>query len=101
MFDSVAPHVNLQRQQKGEEELVLLVQAARRILVHLEGHKLDDVADAFASYRAFGGPVRVISSQLKYRLAITLLRLINLMSREHTVFSPCVTVRLAMLVTIT
>lgn len=107
MFDSVAPHVNLQRQQQGEEELVLLVQAPRRILEHLEGHKLDDVADALAGDRAFGGPVQVrfkavlicpwsvssitvISSQLEYRLEITMLRLINLMSGEHSVSSPCV-----------
>lgn len=56
MFDSVAPHVNLQRQQQGEEELVLLVQASRRILVNLKGHKLNDVGDALAGDGAFRGP---------------------------------------------
>lgn len=56
MFDSIAPHVNLQRQQQGEEELVLLVQASRRILVNLKGHKLNDVGDAFAGDGAFRGP---------------------------------------------
>lgn len=56
MFDSVAPHVNLQGQQQGEEELVLLVQASRRILVNLKGHKLNDVGDALAGDGAFRGP---------------------------------------------
>lgn len=56
VFDSVAPHVNLQRQQQGEEELVLLVQASRRVLVNLKGHKLNDVGDALAGDGAFRGP---------------------------------------------
>lgn len=57
MFDPVALHVDLQRQQQSEEELVLFVQAPGCRLVHLEGHKLDDVGDAFAGDGAFGGPV--------------------------------------------
>lgn len=56
MFDSVAPHVNLQRQQQGEEKLVLLVQASRRILIHLKGHKFNDVGDALAGDGTFQGP---------------------------------------------
>lgn len=59
MFDSVALHVNLQRQQQGEEELVLLVQASCCILIHLKGHKLYDVGDTFAGDWAFGGPVKM------------------------------------------
>lgn len=59
MFDSVALHVNLQRQKQGEEELVFLVQPPCRILIHLKGHELYDVGDAFAGDWAFGGPVHV------------------------------------------
>lgn len=59
MFDSVALHVNLQRQQQGEEELVFLVQPSCCIPVHLKGHELYDVGDAFAGDWAFGGPVHV------------------------------------------
>lgn len=59
MFDPVALHVDLQCQQQSEEELVLLVQASCCILTHLKGHKLDDVGNAFASDRAFGGAVEV------------------------------------------
>lgn len=58
VFHSVAPHVNLEREQQGEEELVLLVQASGRVLVHLKGHKLDDVGDAFAGDGALGRPDR-------------------------------------------
>lgn len=58
MFDRVALHVDLQRQQQSEEELVLLIQAPCCILIHLKGHKLYDVGDAFAGDRAFGGPVK-------------------------------------------
>lgn len=58
MFDPVALHVNLQCQQQGEEELVLLVQTPRRILIHLKGHALYYVGDAFAGDWAFGGPVK-------------------------------------------
>lgn len=57
MLDPVALHVDLQGQQQSEEELVLLVEAACRVLVHLKGHELDNVADAFAGDWAFGGPV--------------------------------------------
>lgn len=57
MFDPVALHVDLQRQQQSEEELVLLVQAPCCVLIHLKGHKLYDVSDAFARDRASGGPV--------------------------------------------
>lgn len=56
MFDSVAPHVNLQRQQQGEEKLVLLVQASRCVLIYLKGHKLNDVGDALAGDGTFQGP---------------------------------------------
>lgn len=59
MFDPVALHADLQRQQQGEEELVFLVQAARCILIHLKGHKLYDVGDAFAGDWAFGGPEKI------------------------------------------
>lgn len=57
MFDPVALHVDLQRQQQCEEKLVLLVQAPCCVLIDLKGHKLYDVGDAFAGNRAFGGPV--------------------------------------------
>lgn len=53
MFDLVAPHVNLQRQQQGEEELVLLVQASRRILINLKGHEFNDVGDTLAGDGTF------------------------------------------------
>lgn len=59
MFDPVALHINLQRQQQSEEELVLLVQAPCSVLIHLKGHKLYDVGDAFAGDGAFGGPVKL------------------------------------------
>ncbi len=58
MLDLVALHVDLQRQQQSEEELVLLVQAPGRILIHLKGHKVYDVGDAFAGDWAFRGPVK-------------------------------------------
>lgn len=57
MLDPAALHVDLQRQQQREEELVLLVQTPRCVLVHLKGHELYDVGDAFAGDRALGGPV--------------------------------------------
>lgn len=59
MFDPVALHIDLQCQQQSEEELVLLVQAPRCVLIHLKGHKLYDVGDAFAGDWAFGRPVEV------------------------------------------
>lgn len=52
MFDPVALHVDLQSQQQSEEELVLFVQTPCCVLVHLEGHELYDVGDAFAGDRA-------------------------------------------------
>lgn len=58
VFDPVAPHVNLQRQQQSKEELVLLVQSPCRVLIHLKSHELNDVGDAFTGDGAFGGPVR-------------------------------------------
>ena len=58
MFDLVALHVDLQRQQQREEELVLFVQTPGRVLKHLKGHVLDDVADALGGDGAFGGPVQ-------------------------------------------
>lgn len=58
MLDLVALHVDLQRQQQSEEELVLLIQAPCSILIHLKGHKLYDVGDAFAGDWAFRGPVK-------------------------------------------
>lgn len=57
MFDPVALHVDFQRQQQGEEKLVLLIQAPRCILIHLKGHELYNVGDPFAGDRALGGPV--------------------------------------------
>lgn len=59
MCDSVALHIDLQCQQQGEQELVLLVQASCCILIHLKGHKLYDVGNTFAGDWAFGGPVKV------------------------------------------
>lgn len=58
MFDLVAPHVYLQRQQQSKEELVLLVKSPCCVLIHLKGHELYDVGDAFTGDRAFGGPVK-------------------------------------------
>jgi len=54
-----ALHVDLERQQQREQELVLLVQPPRRVAVHLEGHDLDDADDALAGNGALGGPGRV------------------------------------------
>lgn len=48
VFDSVALHVDFQRQQQGEQELVLLIQTPGRIIVHLVSHVVDDFADPFA-----------------------------------------------------
>lgn len=58
VFEPASLHVDLQRQQQGEEELVLLVQAPCRVPVHLEGHELYDVGDAFAGDGALTGPVQ-------------------------------------------
>lgn len=58
VFDPASLHVNLQRQQQSEEELVLLEQAPCCVLIHLKSHELYDVGDAFAGDRAFGGPVK-------------------------------------------
>lgn len=58
MFDPVALHVDLQSQQQSEEELVFFVQTPCCVLVHLEGHELYNVGDAFAGDRAFRGPVQ-------------------------------------------
>ena len=57
VFDPVALHVDLQRKQQSEKEFVLLVQATCCIFIHLKGHELNDVGNAFAGDGAFGGPV--------------------------------------------
>lgn len=67
MFDPAALHVNLQRQQQGEEELVFFVQAPGRVLEHLKGHELYDVGDAFAGDGTFEGPVQVEYQNIYHR----------------------------------
>ena len=52
-----ALHVDLEREQQGEQELVRLVQAARCVAVHLEGHEVDDAHDALAGDGALRRPV--------------------------------------------
>ena len=54
-----ALHVDLEREQQGEQELVGLVEAPRGVAVHLEGHELDDAHDALAGDGALGRPVWV------------------------------------------
>ena len=61
VFDAWALHVDLQGQQKSEEELVLLVEPASGIVMHLEGHVIDDVGDAFAGDGALGWPERRVA----------------------------------------
>lgn len=56
VFDSVALHVDLEREQQGEQELVFLIQPSGSILVHLEGHVLDDVGDPLACNWTLYGP---------------------------------------------
>lgn len=48
MFDPVALHVDLESEQKGEQELVFFIQTPSCVLVHLKGHVLDDFGDPFA-----------------------------------------------------
>lgn len=57
VFDFIVLHVNFQRQQQGEEELVLLKQAPRCILENLKGHVFYDVGYAFAGDWVFSRPV--------------------------------------------
>lgn len=69
MFDPVALHADLQRQQQGEEKLVFLVQATCCVLIHLKSHELYDVGDAFAGDWAFEGPGKKVyfhSRHLKF-----------------------------------
>lgn len=56
MFDSVALHVDLEREQQGEQELVFLIKPPGSVLVHLEGHVLDDVGDPLACNWTLCGP---------------------------------------------
>ena len=59
MFDFIMLHVNLQRQQQGEQELVLLKQASRCILENLKGHMFYDAGYTFAGDWVFSRPVDV------------------------------------------
>lgn len=59
MFDFIVLHVNLQRQQQGEQELMLLKQAPRCILKNLKGHIFYDVGYTFACDWVFDRPVDV------------------------------------------
>ena len=54
-----ALHVDLEREQQGEQELVGLVEPPRGVAVHLEGHELDDAHDALAGDGALGRAVWV------------------------------------------
>lgn len=48
VFDPVALHVDLESEKQGEQELVFFIQTPSCVLVHLEGHVLDDVGDPLA-----------------------------------------------------
>lgn len=48
MLYSVALHVDLERKQQREKELVLLVQASGCIFVHVIGHIFNNIANPFA-----------------------------------------------------
>lgn len=69
MFDPAALHIDLQRQQQSEKEFVLFIQASCCIFIYLKGHELDDVGNAFAGDRAFGGPVQVEYHDRYHRLS--------------------------------
>ena len=56
MLHLAALHVDLEREQQGEQELVRLVQPPRSVAVHLERHELDDAHDALACDGALGRP---------------------------------------------
>lgn len=56
MLDPVPLDVNLQCEQQGEQEFVILVQAPDRILIDLIGHVLYDISNSFACDWALDGP---------------------------------------------
>ena len=49
--------VNLERQQQGEQELVLLVQTARRVSEHLKRQVFNDAGDSLGGDGRLGRPV--------------------------------------------
>ena len=53
MSDVVAVHLNLQRQEDGEQELVDLIEATSCVGEGTEGQVLDDVVDSLACDRRF------------------------------------------------
>ncbi len=57
VFDSVALHVDLESEQQGEQEFVFFIQTPSCIIVHLEGHVLDDVGDPLACNWTLWGPI--------------------------------------------
>lgn len=59
VFDVVALHVDLQRQQQCEEKLVLFVQTTCSVLIHLKGHELYDAGDPFACDGGFRRSVQI------------------------------------------
>ena len=59
MFDLAALHVDLQGQEQGEGHLILLVETARRVLVNLERHVLDDVHDSLGRDRRLLRSIRM------------------------------------------
>lgn len=58
MFDFIVLHINLQRQQQGEEELVFLKQAPGCIFENLKGHIFDDAGNPFAGDWVFSRPIK-------------------------------------------
>lgn len=58
VFHTVTLHVDLQRQQEGKQEFVLLIQTPGCVLVHLKGHVLNDVRYSLAGNWTFGWSVQ-------------------------------------------
>lgn len=57
VFDLAKLHVNLEGQQEGEEELVILIQTTGCVLEHLIRHEFNDVSNTLGRYRTLLGPV--------------------------------------------